>query len=172
LNELVDDAPPVAEHMSVTAVFDTSLVVDYKLIGFENKPGATRDTAAKFEGGSIGSAHSVEAIFEIMPKKDLLRVPCIAKVTIHYCLPRQTDVKSVSYDCPNKYGNFDRSEAFLQREACVALFGMKLKNSDLAGQVSWADVERLARKNFSNGGFLDRQYLNMVLKARKIYEHR
>jgi Ca-activated chloride channel family protein len=172
LNELVEDAPAVAEHMSVTAVFDTVLVADARLLGFENKPGAAQDTAARFEGSSIGSAHSLEAIFEIVPKKDSLKIPCIARVTIHYCLPRQTAVKTVSYDCLNKPETLDKAGVVLQREACVALFGMKLKNSDLAYGVTWADVEKMARKTFGGVSYLDRQYLNMVLKARRIYERR
>jgi Ca-activated chloride channel homolog len=172
LNELVEDEPTVAEHMSVMAVFDTVLVADARLLGFENKPGAAQDTAARFEGSIIGPAHSLKAIFEIVPKKDSLKIPCIARVTIHYCLPRQAAVKTVSYDCPNKPETLDKAGMVLQREACVALFGMKLKNSDLAFGATWADVEKMARKTFGGGSYLDRQYLNMVLKARRIYERR
>ncbi len=76
----------------------------------------------------------------------------------------------MSYQCPNQPIPFDRLDPGLRKAACIALFSMKLKGA-YPTQMSWADLERLAKKNFSPNNYVDRQYLGFLAKARKIYEH-
>ena len=47
--------------------FNPEYVRQYRLIGFDNKVGALRDSTSVIEGGEIGSGHSMIALFEILP---------------------------------------------------------------------------------------------------------
>jgi Ca-activated chloride channel family protein len=167
LKELADNGT-VADNMSVTADFDTALVSSYRLIGFENKPGALQDSGVQLQGCSVASGHSLMAVFEYIPRKDTIGT--LARITINYCLPGRTAGQMISYDCPNKPVLFDRASLCQRRAACVALFGMKLKGAEDAGEISWSDLLRMTKTLFAGNNYIDREYLSLVARARKIYE--
>ncbi len=169
LSELEPGLATVAEEVLVTAGFDTSLVRDYRLIGFDNRP--VHDSAAHLQGSSLVSGHSMLAIFELSPKKDTLMREAVAGVTIHYTLPGKASAQVLDYHCPNQLEVFEKADIEWKRAACIALFGMKLKGGDYTTNMSWAEIERMTKKTFSGNNYLDREYLSLVNKARKIYEH-
>jgi Ca-activated chloride channel family protein len=162
----------VADKMSVTVDFDSTLVKEYRLIGFDNKRGIPQDTLSGLEGSRICSGHSLLALFELTPKVDSIRDDTLAGVNISYCLPGQHVQRVISYPCPNQLISFDRSELSIRRAACIALFGMKLQQSGYAGQIEWAEIEKMARKTFTGTSYLDEDYIALIDKARKIYERR
>jgi Ca-activated chloride channel family protein len=124
------------------------------------------------EGSRICSGHSLLALFELTPKVDSIRDDTLAGVNISYCLPGQHVQRVISYPCPNQLISFDRSELSIRRAACIALFGMKLQQSGYAGQIEWAEIEKMARKTFTGTSYLDEDYIALIDKARKIYERR
>lgn len=170
--ELDSSLTCVADKMSITVDFDSTLVKEYRLVGFDNKRGLPQDTVSGLEGSRICSGHSLLALFELTPKFDSLRADTLAGVKINYCLPGQHVQRVISYPCPNQLIAFDRSELSIRRAACVALFGMKLQQSGYAGQVEWAEIEKMARKTFTGTSYLDDDYIALIDKARKIYERR
>jgi Ca-activated chloride channel family protein len=170
--ELDSSVTCVADKMSITVDFDSALVKEYRLIGFDNKRGIPQDTLSGLEGSRICSGHSLLALFELVPKVDSTGADTLAGVKISYCLPGQHLQRVISYHCPNQLIPFDRSALNLRRAACIALFGMKLQQSGYAGQIEWADIEKMARKTFTGTSYLDYDYIALVDKARKIYERR
>ena len=169
LNELGPNVCTVADSVYITAGFDTSLVKEYRLIGFERT--AAPDSSQRMEGGKIASGHSLVALFELVPKKDSADIENIADISIGYCLPGKKGALKMDYNCPNQLINFDRASGEQRKAACIALFGMKLKDPGYASAVSWADIEKMAKKNFSMNNVLDRNYLSLVTEARRVYEH-
>ena len=172
LRELDENLLSVADSVSITAAFDSNLVSSYRLIGYDNKRDLLADTALQLEGSTVSSAHSMMALFEVIPRKDLTGADKIATMKIHYCLPGKKAIRMVTYDCPNSPVLFDRADPSLRKAACIALFGMKLKGSNYAAGMGWADVERLTRKTFAGNNFIDKDYINLVVRARNIYEHK
>lgn len=163
----------VADSVTVTTRFDTTLVGAYRLIGYDNKRNLLADTALRLEGTSVSSGHSVIALFELVPRKDSMAIENIASVQIGYHLPGKNAARTMSYDCPNsRLQPFDRAGIPLKKAACIALFGMKLKGSEYAGDASWMDLERMARKVFAGNDFIDKEYIRSVVRARSIYEHK
>lgn len=156
----------IAENMSVTAEFDTTLGSGYRLIGFDNKPGALVDTTLSRCG--VASGQSLVAVFEFTPKKDTTGV--FARVRISYCAPGRNVPQDISYDCPGKWVSWDRATLCQRRAVGVALFGMKLKGDEHAGEASWAEVQKLNKMVFGDASFIDREYLFLIAKAKKIYE--
>ena len=156
----------IADNVSVTAKFDTTLGSGYRLIGFDNRPGALTDTA--LQRCSVASCQNLMAVFEYTPKKDANGA--IAKLTVHYCQPGRSVQQTVGYNCPDTPMSFDHADACLRKEVCVALFGMKLRGEEYGQDVSWSEIQKLARLSFPSTNYIDREYLSLVAKARKIYE--
>jgi Ca-activated chloride channel family protein len=170
--ELDSSLTCVADKMSITVDFDSSLVKEYRLIGFDNKRGISQDTMSTLEGSRICSGHSLLALFELAPKVDSIRADTLAGVKISYCLPGQHVQRVIGYACPNQLTSFDRSELSFRRAVCIALFGMKLQQSGYAGRIEWAEIEKMARKTFTGTSYLDEDYIALIDKAKKIYERR
>lgn len=170
LKELVDSEAAIAEHLSVTADFDTALVSSYRLIGFENKASVAADTTTTLQGCTAGSAHAFMAMFEITPKKDTIGIPVIARLKVHYRLPGQGVEKTMDFDCPNDFQRFEKATVSQRKAACVALFGLKLKASPNTDKMTWSDLQKMARLAFSESNYMDREYLSLLARARKIYE--
>ena len=170
LNELAIDICTVADSVCVTADFDPSLVKEYRLIGFDNRIDSS-EVQMKLEGGAIGSGHSLLALFELVPKMDSAGIENIANIKIRYILPGKKESLQMEYGCLNRLVAFDKATGDQRKAACIALFGMKLKKSGYASEIAWADIEKMTRKNFSVNNALDRDYITLVVKARKIYEH-
>ena len=171
LNELAGNICTVADSVSITADFDTILVNEFRLIGFDNRVDSS-DTTLRMEGGQISSGHSLLALFELVPKKDSIGIENIANIKIRYTLPGKKGGLQMDYDCPNRLVSFEKAAGDKRKAACVALFGMKLKKSAYTSGIAWADLEKMTRKNFSVNNALDRDYIALVVKARKIYEHK
>jgi len=171
LDLLANHLPGIADKVCITAQFDTSLVQEYRLLGFENKRSALEDTTLRLEGSSIGSATAQMALFEIIPKKDSAGIMNIAGIQIDYCLPGQAQMKKMNYDCANKLAPFESAPASLKKAVCIALFGMKLKGSPCTAQFSWLDIEKMTKKIFAGNNIIDRDYIALMAKARKVYEH-
>ena len=170
LDDLAKGLSGIADKVCFTVAFDTSIVQEYHLLGYDNRNTALKDTTLTFETGSVSSADAQLAIFEIIPKADSIVAGNIANVGINYCLPGQAQLKKMSYDCPNVPGPFEKASASLKRSICIALFGMKLKGADDAPRLSWADFDKMTRKVFSSNNYLDSYYISLVSKARRIYE--
>lgn len=170
LNELAGNICTVADSVCITADFDTTLVNEYHLIGFDNRIDSS-DTTLRLEGGQISSGHSLLALFELIPKKDSIGIVNIAGIKIHYTVPGKQGGLLMDYSCPNRLVSFEKAAGNERKAACIALFGMKLKKSAYTSGIAWADIEKMTRNNFSVNNALDRDYIALVVKARKIYEH-
>lgn len=172
MNELAPAKFAVADNMYITTDFNPALVQEFHLIGFDNKKNVLNDTTFGLEGCGVGSGHSLLALFELIPKYDSTGMDTLAEVKINYCLPGQHVAKMMRHPCPNDPVLFDKAENTLKRAACIALFGMKLKDSGSVSQITWTDLEKMAKKAFSGDYFMDKEYIALVSKARKIYEHK
>jgi Ca-activated chloride channel family protein len=156
----------IADDVSVTAEFDTTLGTGYRLLGFDNKPGVPSDTALL--RSSVASGQSLMALFEFVPRRDTTGV--FAKIHIDYCLPGRTVPQRITYDCPGTWVPWDRATACERRAVGVTLFGMKLRGDSDGGVASWGEVQKLNKMVFPGNNFIDREYLSLIAKAKKIYE--
>ncbi|MFL5787274.1 MAG: von Willebrand factor type A domain-containing protein [Flavisolibacter sp.] len=163
----------IADHVSITASFDPSVIKSYRLIGFENKKTALKDTTSKMEGGEIASGQSLLALFELVPNDDSMRSSFeIADIKITYRLPHQNTIDTIHYSCPGKVELFDKADTIYRQAACVAMFGMKLRQSKYASSINWKTIEAIAHSSFSTDTPLGNEYLILVTKAKEIYKHR
>lgn len=67
VNELTQTLYTVANDVTMNVQFNPAMVKEYRLIGYDNKKNAITDSLSTLEGGEIGSATGITAIFEIVP---------------------------------------------------------------------------------------------------------
>jgi Ca-activated chloride channel family protein len=160
----------VADNVSVSAEFSPALVSAYRLIGYDNKRQLLVEDTAGPAGARVGSGTSILALFEVAPKTDTTGADTLARIRVNYCLAGQATMRTMRFDCLNDVIPFDRAEMDWRRAICLALFGMKLQRSEYAGEIGWADIEKMAKKLFNGSNYLDDEYLSLIDRAKRIYE--
>src|SRR5690606_16044432 len=94
----------------------------------------------------------------------------LATVTIHYSLPGSKEVLRQQYECVNNYKPLPQLDPSFSFATSVCMFGGFLHSSPYLKSATWDDVINLARSSMDVNDPLCVDYLDMVLKARKIYE--
>jgi Ca-activated chloride channel family protein len=109
-------------------------------------------------------------LFEVAPKSDTTGADTLARIRVSYSLPGQAAMRTMRFDCLNDVIPFDRAEMDWRKSICLALFGMKLQRSEYAGEIGWADIEKMAKKLFIGSNYLDDEYLSLIDRAKRIYD--
>jgi Ca-activated chloride channel homolog len=171
LKEFLQTIYTVADEAYFKVQFDPDLVKEYRLIGFDNKAGAIKDTSAIIEGGEIGSAYSAMVVFEITPTEaaDRLESSKMVQFTLNYQSPdnhrpfQQTEKPVIS--C-TPWNSLEKSYQFA---SSVSLFGMLLQNSRHAKDASWNDVLDIATQSANATSLSEQEFLTLVQIAKNIY---
>jgi Ca-activated chloride channel family protein len=169
VGQLAKTSVTIADGVFITTDFDPAVVKEYRLIGFDNKRGSLTDTASGVEGSRICSGHSLLALFELIPRKDSAVTAPVAEVKINYRLPGHDSGEMISYSCPNNLIPFEKAGNNVRKAACIAMFGMKLRESGCVSQISWAELEKMAVQNFTGNDYINRACIESIARAKKIY---
>jgi Ca-activated chloride channel family protein len=163
----------VADDAFLNIKFNPEFVRDYRLIGYDNKMKALADSLSHLEGGEIGSGHSLLAMFEISPARTLQdkfsRSGELASVLLSYRNPEDSVVNHTSYKAPSTFYEFNDIPECYRFAASVSMFGALLKNSRYYRQIGWNDVIILANNSYNHKDAVQKEFITMVEKAKKIY---
>ncbi|HRN55067.1 MAG TPA: von Willebrand factor type A domain-containing protein [Agriterribacter sp.] len=175
VKELTQTLYAVADNVSLNIHFNDEAISAYRLIGFDNKRTALEDTTSTLEGGEIGSAHSMIAVFEVTPGNGQAKIQPdaaqqLATVTIHYSLPGKKDISKQVYDCVNNYIPLAQLDHYFSFATSVCMFGGFLHSSPYLKKATWDDVINLAKASMDINNPLHMEFFDMVVKAKKIYE--
>lgn len=176
VKELTQTLFTAADDVYMNVSFNPDLVRSYRLIGFDNKKDALADTSSVLEGGELGSGHSVIAIFELVPTAENLTAmqsgimdKSIATTSIHYKLPGKKENKYAAFRSPYNYLELNEARPFIRFAASVTLFGALLRRSDYVKKSGWPDLVTLAQDAIDPADPLQKEFLDLVLKAQKLY---
>lgn len=168
----------VADDVFLNVHFNPGVIKSYRLIGFDNKRDAIADSTGELEGGDIGSGNSVLAIFEITPLKEDEFINATfsqspAQVSLRYALPNVPantgNRMELNYNCPNNYAPFTDIDKEFQLGTAIAMFGMKLRASKFFPNSEWTDIEKIAYSAYDPSNYLQKQFVELVAAAKKIY---
>ncbi len=176
VKELTQTFYAVADDVSMNIDFNPAIVKEYRLIGFDNKKDAVSDSAIDLEGGEIGSGSSVLAIFEIQPtEKYRLNLiepkDTIANIIMRFSKCEDTSHLSKVYSCLFNYLPQDSINRDYRFASTLALFAQKLKSSAYIKEVDWDQIEAAAILTADPSNFLQNEFVQLVVKAKKIYSH-
>lgn len=167
----------IAEDVFLNVSFNSNLVKDYRLIGFDNKKDAIADSTGDLDGGEVGSGNSVLAIFELTPvdgydklSAETITDQPLADVTLRYRPVYNKAEKKIHHQCSANSAQFTSINKELQLGAAIALFGLKLRESKyLTKKADWQLLERLAVDACNQNDYLQKQFVKLVGDAKKIY---
>jgi len=176
LQEFTQTLYAVADDVYMNVVFNPDFVKEYRLIGFDNKVGALRDSLSTIEGGEIGSGYSMIAIFEITPTdanktavKSNFTTGSIAEIRVSYKYPKEEKNCQYKYTSKFEYTSFNELEKCYQFSAAVALFGSLLRSSPFVKSSGWTEVIELAQSASGTNDLLQKEFINLVQQAKTLY---
>ena len=176
LKEFTQTLYAVADNAYMTVNFNPEYVKEYRLVGFDNKVGALRDTLSVIEGGEIGSGHSMMAMFEIVPTeinkgaiKDNFMTGNFAEIKLKYHLPNDTNQCFFSNKSLFDFIPFTELDKCYQFSSAVAMFGSLLRSSPFVKNIGWNDIVSLAENSSGRDDLLQREFLTLVQQAKTLY---
>lgn len=178
LQEFTQTLYTVADNAYLTVDFNPDLVKEYRVIGFDNKVGAIKDSSAIIEGGEIGPAFSLLVAFEIEPTATMLR----AKDNNGWMQPCTFNLQYQATQTKKKYNDelqpqvrylpIDRLDKCYQFASAVICFGSALRNSPFVKDASWKDILDMASQSAEADNNSQTEFISLVQQARKIYGKR
>jgi len=176
LKEFTQTLYAVADNVYMDVVFNSEYVKEYRLVGFDNKVGALRDSLSAIEGGEIGSGHSMLAIFEIVPTdanksavKDNFTPGKLGDIQLQYQLPGSEEVLKYSYVSEFDFIPFEELSKCYHFSAAVAMFGSLLRSSPFIKNVGWNEIITLAQSSSGTNDLLQKEFVALVQQAKTLY---
>ena len=176
LKEFTQTLYAVADNAYMNVDFNPEYVKEYRLVGFDNKVGALRDTLSVIEGGEIGSGHSMMAMFEIVPTeinkgaiKDNFMTGKFADVKLKYHLPNDTKECNFIYKSLFDFIPFTELDQCYRFSSTVAMFGSLLRTSPFVKNIGWNDIVSLAESSSGRDDLLQKEFLKLVQQAKILY---
>ncbi len=167
----------VANDVFLDIAFNPEMVMQYRLIGFDNKLTAISDSSSELEGGEIGSGHAMMALFEIVPTPKNISV-CLAKdftvplanVNLRYQKTGSAGLSHQSFHVPHNFRDIQVADSSIRFAAAVALFGSALKESKyINANDNWDFIKNLAVTASRPNNLLQMEFVELIDKAKKIY---
>ena len=162
----------VANDVYLSINFNPSLVKEYRLIGYDNKRDVLAEKGDEREGGEIGPGTGNTAIFEIIPAaadNSKSFNDYFANITLHYKIPGDTAGVYITHICPQNYLAFDSIPKSLRFATAVAMFGLKLRESQYFPDVDWDFIKATASTAITPGDYLETEFINLVDKCKTLY---
>ncbi|HEV7622445.1 MAG TPA: von Willebrand factor type A domain-containing protein [Flavisolibacter sp.] len=175
LEEFTQTLFSVADNVALSVKFNPENAKEYRLLGFDNKVGAIKDTSSILEGGTIGPAFTSWIVFEIVPvvknisaaeRNDIFQD---VNLNLKYRLP--TGKSIINEDRTYKIGfiPFERTDKSLRFSTAVIMFGSMVKKSKFMKGISWNDVLQIASDSFDNNYYSQKEFISLLQKAKIIY---
>ena len=167
----------VASQVYLNAIFNPGIVKEYRLIGFDNQRSALNDKSTTLEGGEVGSGHTLMAVFEILPSdsvslEKIQKEAVVASLQLSYKNPSSQEVIRDHFDANYNYKKLSEADSSLQFASSVIMFGLLLKQSPFSNSYSWDDVYDLAITSAKPDDLLQKEFIELVSKAKKIYPNK
>jgi Ca-activated chloride channel family protein len=172
VTEFTQSLYAIASDVSMSMRFNPALVKEYRLIGYDNKKNVLDEKGTELEGGEIGAGTGNTAIFEIVPANaDSLQSEGrnIAALTLRFRAPGDTTAQLVRYECAQNYMAFDSIARDLRFASAVAMFGLKLRESEYFPGFDWEVIRNIAFNSLTPGDYLQNEFIGLVDKCKILY---
>ncbi|MCH9684051.1 MAG: DUF3520 domain-containing protein [Deltaproteobacteria bacterium] len=157
----------IAKDVKIQVAMDPARVRNYRLVGYENRRLAHRDFAddAK-DAGEIGAGHTVTALYEVEPVAGASEQAPWMSVALRYKAPAGKRSTLLTLPVVAAAKSLDATTDDFRFSAAVASFGMLLRQSEYAGQTTWASARALAREALGDDPSCRRhELLTLVTRA-------
>lgn len=186
VSELSSTLFTIAKDVKIQIEFNPAEVLEYRLIGYENRMLAREDfNNDKVDAGEIGAGHRVTALYEIVPaggkgRIDPLRYGAlssqagksgeIANLRLRYKQPEGSESKLLEYPIHKRsIVAKDKTSEDFRFAASVAAFGQMLRGGKYVSDFDYEDVQALAKSALSKDaeGYR-REFVSLVKLAQTL----
>jgi Ca-activated chloride channel family protein len=173
LKEFAQTLFTVADDAYLNVAFNADRVKEYRLLGFDNKVGAIKDTSASVEGGEIGSAYSTLIAFELVPTEAGASTNASpvspARFDLQYKIPNENRLLRLTETPSIVFTPFDQLPSCYRFASSVLMFGSLLRKSKFVRDISWNNVLQIASTSADNDNYSQKEFVTLVQQARTIY---
>jgi Ca-activated chloride channel family protein len=176
LKEFTQTLYAVADDVYMNVLFNPEYVKEYRLIGFDNKVGAMRDSMSTIEGGEIGSGHTMVAVFEVIPTeinkgaiKDNFMTGKFADIRLQYHLPNDTIQHMKTYSSQFNFVPFEQVDKSYRFYTSVIMFGSMLRSSQFTKDIDWNHILTIAGEACSPNDLMQKEFTSLVQAAKVLY---
>lgn len=170
MKEFMQTLYTVADNAYLSVQFNAQYVKQYRLIGFDNKVGALKDTTAAIEGGEVSSAYSMIVAFEIVPveghQKQLIDP---VNFSLRFQNANSHTVCEMNEQPQLFFTPFAQLSNPYKFAGAVIMFGSLLRGSKYVKEVSWSDVINLAKPVVDANNYSQKEFLELAELAKKLY---
>ncbi len=173
LKEFTQTLYAVADDVYLNVQFNSEVVKEYRLIGFDNKVGAIKDTTATVEGGEIGSAFSMLVAFEIVPANttEANKMQPVQPVSfgLQYKLPGENKLHEFNHKPQVVFASLEGQEKMYGFVCAVIQFGSLLRESQFIKEANWNNLIDLAVLSADSTNPSQLEFISLVQQAKIIY---
>jgi len=183
VTELSSTLFTIAKDVKIQVEFNPAAVLEYRLIGYENRALAREDFSNdKVDAGEIGAGHRITALYEVVPAGGKGRIEALrygaapvppgkgaelAHLRLRYKQPDSDHSQLLEYPIlKSSQVSADRYSTDYRFAASVAAFGQLLRGGKYLGDFGYDDVETLAQGALAEDkeGYR-REFLSLVKRA-------
>lgn len=172
VNEFGGTLFTIAKDVKLQIEFNPDKVQGYRLIGYENRLLNKEDfNDDKKDAGELGSGHTVTALYELVPvgikdtmikNVDALRYQKpkalsktnfndeVMNIKLRYKKPGGNKSILIEHPLQDENVAFNATSDNFRFAACVAAFGMLLRNSQFKGSAGFQSIQTIARAAMGN----------------------
>jgi Ca-activated chloride channel family protein len=189
MKEFTQTLYSVADDVYLNVQFDSTMVKQYRILGFDNKATALKDSSSVIEGGEIGSGYTMEAIIEIEPTVKLLNTiagstsavapadsitTSIAQLQLQFRYPSDTTHRYYEFVVPAVMPSDSTSFKKYQFSNAVAYFGLLLRGSPYvpSKKTAWEDLLNLAIESADPTDKFQQEFIQLIQKGKELYGHK
>lgn len=134
---------PVAKDVKIQVEFDSSVVKQYRLIGYENRKLSNEDFANdSTDAGDLGSDQDVTAMYEIILQENVANYARLGKISVRYKLPKESVSRYFDLEFNNSPNNFEEATENFRFAAGVAAFALLMRNSQYIGNATYDNAKQ------------------------------
>ena len=143
----------VAKDVKIQIDFNSNIVSQYRLIGYENRLLQTEDFEDDLkDAGELGADQDITAYYELIPQQDIdLKSEKSIDINLRYKLPDSDESVPLTLEVTDNLVDFDDSSPQHQFGASVIAFTMQLIDSNYKGTATYDS----AIDWYSNSGVTD-----------------
>ena len=176
VKELTQNLYAVATDVTMQLSLNAALANQYRLIGYDNKLIAIKDTSSQLLGGDIGSGYSLVSVLEIEPKDSTAswRIAndggSLGHLNLQYNLPQgAAELQTVNQSISFNYLPINEVDRNLKFAAAVVMFGNMLRKPETVTAQQYAQLRQMVNESYNPINTQQAEFLQLIEEARRIY---
>ncbi|HSC55002.1 MAG TPA: von Willebrand factor type A domain-containing protein [Phnomibacter sp.] len=173
VEELTEDLYHVATNAQIQMYFDSSVVQQYKLIGYNNRKQALAKNSQQLNGGSIGTGQAIVAMFELQTKPGIsLDGKTLGYWNLQY-RKVQADSALINLETPiiAVPKTIAAADSAFRKAAALAWYGKILRSTTAKHPIPFDKAATLAATAFNAQQKQEQGFLQLLTDTQRLYEN-